>query len=286
MRRKFLIIVLALVGISLILFSILLALGVFKPKNAGLLIETEPVSTVYIDGKKIGQTPLDINFEAKEVFLEIMPEDVSLGKWETNVKLTPGIKTIVKRSFNVDSDYTSSAIVSFEKAAKNETLLTVVSVPESSQIYLDGRSYGFTPLRINITPGEHKFVVSSPGYLDKSLQIRAYKGYKLTAVTKLSKNGSYQGGSAKTNQEQITISGAGGEYANVYKEADFQSEVLGKVSSGETFDVLDKSSGTNDPVWYKIEFESIVYGENGGIPTKFQGWVNEEVIESSSHSNN
>ena len=63
-------------------------------------------------------------------------------------------------------------------------------------------------------------------------------------------------------------------FLRVREEPNTSSEVVGQVNPGERYDVLEENSG-----WYKIEVELIVYGEDGGIPTKILGWVSGEFAK-------
>lgn len=279
MKKKIITIVLFLVGLGTIFVSVLVYIGFFNSKGSGLLIDTEPASSVYINGKLEGKTPFEQDMEAEELMLRLVPEG-NLPSYETKVRLEPGVKTVVKRSFNQDEELTSGATVSFEKTEDGQSLVTIVSIPDNTQVFLDGKAQGFTPLRTKTTEGEHQLQVSSVGYLDKQLPIKAYNGYKLTAVVKLSKDNSPPPtpeavlSEQTQNLEQVEIKDTGTGFLRVRKEPNSNSEVLGQVTPGQRYDVLEENSS-----WYKIEVELLVYGDNGGIPTKIQGWVSGEYAE-------
>ena len=104
MKRKLISALLAVTGIVIIGFATLLFLGLFKEQEAGVLIESEPVSKIYIDNKEVGVTPYETNIKPGEISIKIEPEqigDVVLDDYETKVNLVPGIKTIIKRILNL-----------------------------------------------------------------------------------------------------------------------------------------------------------------------------------------
>ncbi len=198
MKRKLISTFLALTGLCIIGYSILYFLGLYKAQDSGLLIESDPVSIVYIDGIEVGNTPYESNLNPGEVTIKIKPqkfENVLLDDYETRVNLVSGIRTIIKREFKEDENYTSGAVVSFEKVGANDSFVTVVSTPDKAQVKIDEKYYGNTPLRISIPAGDHSLKIVSEGYNEKEYFIKVYKGYKLTASIKL----------PKTSTEQIEV---------------------------------------------------------------------------------
>lgn len=190
MKRKIISTLLAIVGISIIGFAILSFLGLFQEQDAGILIESDPVAKVYIDGIEVGITPYDINRSPGEVTIKIKPEQNSelvLDDYETKVNLISGIRTIIKREFKPKNDDSSGATVSFEKVGGEDSFVTAVSIPDNAQVFIDNKAYGYTPLRIRIPAGDHNLLIKADNYLEKQLLIRVYKGFKLTASVKLAK---------------------------------------------------------------------------------------------------
>jgi len=190
MKRKIISTILATVGLIIIGFAILFFLGMFKEQVAGVLIEADPISKVYINNKEVGVTPYEADLKSGEISVKIKPnpiEGLILDDYETKINLVPGIRTIIKRTFKPNEENSSGVIVSFEKIGGDNSFVTVVSVPDNAQILIDGKIYGYSPIKINIPAGDHVLVVSSNRYLDKSLPIKVYKGYKLTASVKLAR---------------------------------------------------------------------------------------------------
>lgn len=189
MKKKLITVLLVMVGLGMVFFAILTFFGFFKAQEAGILIEASPESTVYINSIEVGKTPYEANLEAEEILLRIKPNLTNkvLDDYETKIKLVSGIRTIVKRVFSETEEFSSGAVVSFEKLGGKESYVTIVSIPDNSQVIIDGRVYGYTPLRVEIPAGDHSLSVSSDKYLEKLLKIKVYAGYKLTASVKLAK---------------------------------------------------------------------------------------------------
>jgi len=270
MKRRIVAILLTLLGICLIGFSVLLYIGFFKAENAGILVESDPTAIVYINNKEVGSTPYEANMRPGEILVRIKPvtgQDVVLDDYETRINLISGIRTIIKRNFRENDDFSSGAIVSFEKTDRKESFVTVVSIPDNAEITIDGKVYGFTPIRVSVPPGDHTLFVSASGYLDKQLPIRVYKGYKLTASVKLAKSNEPEPTPSPTTSEafkfRVRINKTDVGFLRVRSGSSVGFPEVGQVKEGEEYDVIE--TGENNK-WYKIKF-----GEN-------EGWISAEFV--------
>lgn len=272
MKRKIISTILAVIGIIIIGFATLFFLGLFKEQEAGVLIESEPVSRVFINGVEMGKTPYEANLKAGEINIKIKPEkngDIVLDDYETKVRLVPGIRTIVKRIFKPDEEDSSGAIVSFEQVGGEDSYVTVVSVPDSSQITIDGKSYGYAPLRINIPAGDHQLVISSDKYLDKTLPIKVYKGYKLTASVKLARAVEVDPTAVPvvlpeaTLNEKIRINKTDVGFLRVRSGASTGFPEVAQVKPDEVYEVIEEGEYGK---WFKIKI-----GDT-------EGWVSAEFV--------
>ena len=130
-------------GAGFFLFSVL------RPKAAGILIETTPEATVYIDGEQVGKSPYSETLDPGEVVIKLVPESFEkpLIPYETRIVLVPGVETVIRRVFGEDINRASGEIVSFEKISRNETGLAVVAIPDASQVSVDGKNKVFAPYK-------------------------------------------------------------------------------------------------------------------------------------------
>lgn len=276
MKKKIIATTLTLVGIVLVGFSVLLFIGFFKAQDAGILIEADPQSIVYIDNKEMGVTPYEINRKPGEITVRIKPvtgQGTILDDYETRINLISGIRTIIKRNFKENDDYSSGAIVSFEKTNSNKSYVTVVSIPDNIEISIDGKVYGFTPIRISVPPGDHTLFVSASGYLDKQLSIRVYKGYKLTASVKLAKSNEPEPSPTPTVSEdvlfRVRINKTDVGFLRVRSGSSVGFPEVGQVKEGEEYDVIETGESEK---WYKIKF-----GESESLPAQ-AGWVSADFV--------
>lgn len=270
MKKRIIAASLTFLGICLMGFSVLLYVGFFKSENAGILIDSEPASIVYIDNTEVGSTPYEANRRPGEILVRIKPvtgQERTLDDYETRINLVSGIRTIIKRNFRENDDYSSGAIVSFEKTDRNESFVTAVSIPDNAQIAIDGKVYGFTPIRISVPPGDHTLSVSASGYLDKQLPIRVYKGYKLTASVKLAKSNEPEPSPTPNTSDsvlfRVRVNKTDVGFLRVRSGSSVGFPEVGQVKEGEEYGVIE--TGENGK-WYKIKF-----GES-------EGWVSAEFV--------
>lgn len=276
MKRKVLSTILALAGIIVIGVSILYFLGLFKEQNAGIFIQSDPIAKVFIDGKEVGNTPYEASLNPGEINVRIKPiQDGTsvLDDYETKINLVPGIKTIIKRVFKPNNEDSIGAVVSFEKVGGEESYVTVVSVPDNSQVIIDDKLYGNTPIRVAVPAGDHTLVVKSNNYIEESLPIRVYKGYKLTASVKLATDTSISAPATPTpevlepsQRESITINPTDIGFLRVREGAGVNYAQIGMVKPGEVYEILETDVTGS---WYQIEFDD---------PT-VRGWVSKEFVK-------
>lgn len=250
----FVIVILILVGLFFI--------GYFRPKSAGLNVYANQESSVFVDGELIGKTPIQKTLPPKEIVLKIVPSS-GQTQFESKLTLTPGVETMIRRDFTDGSFDSAGEAVSFEKTTTKEASFVVVSVPDKAQITIDGIIKGFAPHKIeSISPGEHQVLISSPGYLDRAFTIKAYAGYKLTAVIELAKAPLVEPVlGVKVKKVQILSTPNG--FLRVRENPSTASAELAQVQPGSLYNFQEERSG-----WYSIEYSP-----------GFFGWVANEYSE-------
>lgn len=272
MKKKIIKVILVLVVTIVLGLLILFLLGFFNSQEAGILIEADPVSTVYIDGQEVAKTPYEVNRKAGEISLRIKPNEVNgvvLDDYETKINLVSGIRTIVKRVLRETEEASSGIVVSFEKLGGKESYVTVVSVPDNAQVLIDNKIYGYTPLRVKVPAGDHNLVVSADKYLEKSLPIRVYAGYKLTASVKLAKLAKPEEVLPKPTeiQTKIRINKTDVGFLRVREGAGINFPEIAQVKPDEEYEILEENE---DSSWFKINV-----GETEGLSAQ-AGWVSSE----------
>jgi hypothetical protein len=279
------IIIIGIAITSIVLTVILYSIGFFKPKSAGVFIETNPSAKVFIDREQVGRTPFESVQKPGEVVIKLIPESPAkpLTPFETRVNLIPGIKTVIRYEFEELDKYSSGEIISFEKIGKDSTSLSVVTIPDAAQVSIDGVVRGFTPYKTSSVPeGEHQIKISSEGYKERTLQIKTEKSYTLIAFVKLSSNKNEERAPEETQEKEkeivkqitlIEILDTPTGFLRVRSEPSTLSKEVGQVQPKEKYPLVgeDERSG-----WYKIEFQK---EKDGWVSNRYTRKVEEEVIE-------
>ncbi|MDP3998331.1 MAG: SH3 domain-containing protein [bacterium] len=187
-KRTILIIVLAILILGVV--GMTLKETILKPAVAGIQVKSNPQSTVFLDGKNIGQTPFeDKKLTAGEVELKLIPNSatIALSPWTTKIKLVAGAQTIINWDFGEDGSFSAGEIMTLEKIPDKKTAsLAIISTPDSSLVKIDGEPKGFTPVSFDKQEANDRRVsITSTGYIDRDVNIKLLSGYKLVLNVKL-----------------------------------------------------------------------------------------------------
>lgn len=256
--NKVLKISLIILSVLLISFVIFFLSGKIKPKQAGILIETSPASTVFINGIRVGKTPYSGTYDPGEIDLKLVPDalDKPLALFETRILLSSKIQTVVKREFGETLDSSAGEIISFEKTGESKPSIAVVTDPDSAQISIDGKAYGFAPYKTSqISASAHQVAVSLNGYLERMVNVKAISDYKLTLIVKLAKDVNKleptpTPAATAIPEVKVEILPTPNGFLRVRKEPNIASEEVGRVKQGERFVLLEENE-TSD--WFRIE---------------------------------
>lgn len=269
MKSKIKIVVLSLFLVATLVLVALYFIGYFNPSKAGLVIDTNPASTVFINGDQKGKSRYEETFKPGEVTVRLVPDsfDKPLMPYETKVVLVSGVKTIIQRDFAETEEKSSGAIISFEKNQTDTAEVSIVSIPDSVQVNIDGQIRGNTPFSSSAIPeGEHTISLSTERYSDKSVDVRTYKGFRLTAIFKLSPKEEEEPLTTPTPQstsapevKKVVIKDTSTGFLRVRNEPSTLAEEVGRVKPGEVYKILDIDDKTK---WIKIEYED---GKEGWI---------------------
>ena len=262
-----------LTGVGLVIALVVgyMLLTGLKPKNAGILVETTPSSSVFINNEEVGRTPFETTIPPGEAVIKLVPESFvkPLAPYETKINLVSGVQTVIQRSIAESEDKSSGVILSFENTSGSETSLVVISTPDSAQVVIDGSNQGFTPFKTSkITPETHSITILAPGYEDKTIpSTKVYEGYKLTVIAKLAKKEetAIEEIPPEPTQLKVEILQTPVGYLRVRGEPSTTAAEVGRVIPGESYVVIEKDEETG---WYKISFDE-----------DKEGWVSNEYAK-------
>lgn len=227
------------------LFSLVLAVNLFWPAKAGIVVSSDPPAVVFVNDSNVGKTPFEGMFAPGEVVVKLLPEG-SKGVFETRVNLVAGVKTIIQRQFSNNNDNSAGFIGTFEKTDPKKTLVSVVSVPERAQVLIDGQLRGTTPLFLDdVAPGKHEITVMATDYIGKTVSARFYKGYKFIAFFEIVPRTSL-GVAKRKSEEYVQLK----ERTKGKEGPSTTSVTLRDLEENIDYLVLEKSE---DGKWYKLK---------------------------------
>lgn len=144
-----------------------------KPKSGISVLSLPTEAKVFLNGSQVGQTPYENkNLEPKEYLVKIEKEGLS---WEGKVKLEPDTMTVINRELASDGAFGAGEILSLEKGKG----LTLVSSPAAAEVEVDGKSYGRTPVFVDIVPEEHTISLSHADYLKRNIRAKVPDNFNL-----------------------------------------------------------------------------------------------------------
>lgn len=235
------------------------AIGSSKP--AALQITSTPQASVFLDGKHVGKSPFfSDQLKNKEYLVKITEGEASHVE---KVKLTEGTLTVINWELNNNFLAQSGEILSLEPKKNG---LIVISMPGEASLEIDGKFIGKTPAQVeNIEDGEHKILLSFPGYIDREFTVKTSNNYRLQADVTLASEIA-KGATQKQPQlpqiEKVTVLSTPLGFLRVRKEASLSSQEVGQVKTGDELEVIQE---TED--WIQIKFEDK------------KGWVSSQYVQ-------
>lgn len=258
-----------------------------RPNFAGVLVKSEPIATLLIDGVEVGRTPYEGNYQPKEINIKLIPDfETSMLPYETKLDLISGVKTVISHTFAQTKDLSATEIVSFEKGSGRETGIVVISDPLDVDLFINDTKIGTTPHKSNLSPGEYLITLTKKGYSSRTILVRVVEGYKLTVWVKLpitldkneeisvtrneidkddknQINTSLLSNQRESKNQYVVILETGIGFLRVREKPSILSEEIGRVIPKREYELIEVDERTG---WYKIKFEN---GLEGYISNKF-----------------
>lgn len=166
------------------------SLPFFSKDQAGLHIEANETATIYLDDKHVGSTTFDQQeLKAGQYLLKLVSEKNPNKQWQTNIRLTSKVITVISYNFADQPDQSSYYILQLEKLAnQNNSEIAFITQPDNVIITLDGQPKGLSPVTLEqITPGEHQILLSAPAHQEMTIPARSLAGYSLLINAQLAR---------------------------------------------------------------------------------------------------
>jgi hypothetical protein len=274
--KNFKIIFVVFVTLLVVVTTVFFLIDYLKPKPAGLLVETTPGSSVYLNGDFMGKTPYKMTGVAGQVSLKLVPSitDQNLITYETKVNLASGIQTVVRREFGTTEDLSSGDVISFDKIGGDTAGLVVISTPDNSQILIDKVAQGFSPYNLSsITPGPHQITVKSQGFSDRTMSVKTQAGYRLTVFAKLAKLPEITPTPTPVpvveDKTYVLIGDTPTGFLRMRTEPGTLGREIAELKPGSKYLFLEEATASG---WFKIQYKDPA----PGLPNGITGWVSNQ----------
>lgn len=268
----------AILFVSLLLLATIIFLGVtFFLGNTNvkgaLQVTSTPKAIVYLNGKKIGDAPF-CKCEAEDLIktgeysIKLIPAQGDFKPFEEKITINKSTLTVVDKEFSEGMQGSSSIISLISIPNKKDAELLVISIPSDASVFLDTNAVGATPLSLkDITPSDHNLNLTKDGYKDKSIGIKAVRGYKLTALVSLGVNPIVSSPSAQQQTtpspsiNKVVILDTPTGFLRVRAASSTASLEITRVSPGETFELMNEGNG-----WFQIKLAD---GKTGWVSNQY-----------------
>lgn len=296
MKRKLGFLLIFLGIITLVVFIVRFFLASRTPKAGVLKIHSTPAASVFMDNKHVGRTPYDAEVPQGEYTIKLIPESAidDVAVWQGKIRVAANLLTYINRDLAPTELASAGEVLWLEKITSNNAEMTIATVPDSAMILLDEQEQGVAPLTMtNISAGDHSLTVTSPGFLSRTLKIRATAGYKLNAAIQLALSpldapvrSEESSSSASPSGQLLPDSGIESEnsgteeepprpyaritdtptgFLRVREKPTTTAAEIGRVEPGDAYSILTTEEG-----WYEIQMDD---EETGWISSQYAQYV-------------
>lgn len=212
-------------------------------ENSGLSVLSSPEGAeVFLNGSQVGKTPYeDKSLDSKDYTVRLQKDHLS---WEGKVRLVAGTLTVVSRELAKDAASQAGETLTLNQGHG----LTVISHPGESEVEVDGKAYGKTPLTVSISSGEHTIEVSHPNYFKRSIRASLPDGYNLTISLDLAISEADLSTISTppiTATPQLIVKDTPTGFLRVRDKPSLSGSQITQVKPGDTLILLEELSGWN-----------------------------------------
>lgn len=231
--------------------SLLSALG--YQQKAGIRITSVPSSTVFLNGVEMGQTLyLDEALKAGKYQVKLEADQSS---WQGVVELVEGKVTLVNRELGGSEASSSGEVLVLNEGQG----VVVTSNPSESEVEIDGKLAGQTPLSVyDLLPGDHTFILSHEGFLKRSIRAKLPERMSLQINVDLALS-ELELGAFKPpviiSQEKLLVKSTPLGFLRVRDKPSLAGKEVAQVLSGESIIMLEDLNS-----WYKIKLTDATEG--------------------------
>lgn len=228
-------------------------------QTSGISIYSLPSeAVVFLDDKEIGKTPYDNkNLEVKEYYVKIQKDQAS---WSGKVSLSPGTVTVINRDIASDSASSAGETLTLDKGKG----ITVISSPSESDVEIDGKVSGKTPLTLDLEAGEHTILISHANYLKRSVRAALPSNFNLLVSVDLALSEADLTVVATptiTQTPEVKVLQTPTGFLRVRDKPNLQGREIAQVNPGDTLVLLEEQGG-----WDRVRLAS---GTEGFVASSY-----------------
>lgn len=278
--KKILLIIIPLLA-SIAVFSGFAYFLQYGSSVGALQVTANPVSYVFIEGKRIGQTPLckctaSEMLKTGEYTIKVVPIEQGYQAFEAKIPVSRGVLTVVDRTFSKNHNSEGSIITLSPIKDTKSAELMVLSIPDTTTVAVDSKSSGVSPHIVkNLTDSDHEVKITKAGYRDKIVRIHTALGYRVTVTAFLApllgnetpvptinlSPSPTASPSAALVPQMVQILETPIGYLRVRQLATVGSLEVGQVKPGEAYELVSEVDG-----WFQIKLSE---GKLGWITTQY-----------------
>lgn len=290
--KKLLLFLIPIVFASIVFFGYFFFTSRDTAAKGALQVTSIPKSKVYLNDKLLGETPL-CKCEFPDMLtvgsytLRLVPGTQAVEPFEEKITIGKSVLTVVDRTFNGSTASEGSTISLNPITDAKSAQISVVSIPDKSDVLIDKNPSGQTPLLINNTTiSDHEVAIKRSGYKEKTIHIHTVAGYILQIVVSLAvdpaqidptqitqtatPSGAIQPSVSPTvapsspvspSANQVLILDTPTGFLRVRDSASLGGNEIARVSPGDTFSMLDQQSG-----WIEIKLSN---GKTGWVSSQY-----------------
>ena len=279
-----------LLMVILFIGFIIVRFVIMDQKNAAgrIRVISTPPAAVFVDNIAVGKTPYEEQMKVGEVTVKLIPqgEGTQIAPWQGKVKINKNSMTYINRDLGETEVTSAGEVLTISKMEKKPAIgntgeIYVETEPSNAIVYLDNDEKGVSPLLLQeVTQGDHEISVFMPGFLRRTQKINVESGFRVTAQFKLGLDPTHktldqtltekrqeasesaQATPVETKVEKVVILDTPTGFLRVRSEASLGGAEVARVNPGETYDLLEESSG-----WFKIKVEEV------------EGWVSAQYAQ-------
>lgn len=212
-------------------------------KSGIKVLSTPEKATVYINNQKKGETPYE---ETDLMSGDYLVRLDSVGNsWQGQVSLTPGTLTVLNRELGKTGGSGEMLALADGRG------VTIVTTPTRAQVEIDGQPIGETPLKRDLPPGEHTFIITHDHYNKKTIRANVPQKFSLILSVDLelmAANLPAPATPAPKAAVVLKVKTTPTGFLRVRDKPSLAGVEIGRINSGEELELLEEGAS-----WDKIK---------------------------------